>query len=439
MYHQLSGVTPKFLHKDPQCLRTAFNKEEADLRLIVVGSHLMHCEELRWLSEGKIAMEDTAMAEIIILKSYFPKIDSLTLNRNAQVYEFFKANGEEYQNFYDKLDNGDLMRSLGDIVYEVYAQITSDFTTGVNPAGDKPKVFLTESPDLQLEKNNLKRELEYLGYEVVSPVLKLADKEKLEEMCSDHSVFIHLIGGKLSMEEKSNRSREEWLMDMQLKQLKSLRNNGGESAVGVYTWISPAIANKKRGLWNGHHGVMSKIESDNDIEMLNGSFEDFKNFLGMKLSVKPAAKKAVTAGDGDEPYAPAIYFIHDQRDKKEADTYIDYLRKIGYTVYNPIFDQDILTARQLHDECLKRFDVVVIFALQVSLQWINMKMVDILKSQGMGRKKPIKGKFLISNKTLELKALSHARQFEFMAHEEMENNLSNLAVFLNLSQQEEEV
>ena len=164
MYHQLSGHTLQFNYFDPSSLKSPRQGAQKNLRLIIAGKHLMNKEDGQWIASGDIGNAQNSPPQIIVLKSYFPKIAALRLQLDTMVYEFFKANGEEYLNFYDKLDNGNLMRNLGDIVYEVYSLVQKKAKAPFAGRVARPKVFITESPDLQFEKNNLTRELEHLGY-----------------------------------------------------------------------------------------------------------------------------------------------------------------------------------------------------------------------------------------------------------------------------------
>jgi hypothetical protein len=84
-----------------------------------------------------------------------------------------------------------------------------------------------------------------------------------------------------------------------------------------------------------------------------------------------------------------VYFLYDSIDAKYAVRYLDYLKKRGYTVLSPQFDGNIAEIRQMHNYCLKNFDLAIIFANKVSVNWVNMKIMDLLKSPGLGREKEI--------------------------------------------------
>ena len=60
-----------------------------------------------------------------------------------------------------------------------------------------------------------------------------------------------------------------------------------------------------------------------------------------------------------------------------------------------MFSSDILEVRKAHNSYLVKFDIAIIFAKEANVNWINMKIMDVLKSSGLGRVKPILGKAVI--------------------------------------------
>ena len=71
--------------------------------------------------------------------------------------------------------------------------------------------------------------------------------------------------------------------------------------------------------------------------------------------------------------------------------YAEFLRKRRFTVLMPVFDNNILEVRRKHNDSLKKFDYAIIFSEKASINWINMKVMDILKSPGLGREKKVQG------------------------------------------------
>jgi hypothetical protein len=60
-----------------------------------------------------------------------------------------------------------------------------------------------------------------------------------------------------------------------------------------------------------------------------------------------------------------------------------------------------LDVRKRHIENLQNFDGAIIFKGKVNDQWVRMKVLDLLKAPGFGRKKPIQGKAIVGTGSLD--------------------------------------
>jgi hypothetical protein len=136
---------------------------------------------------------------------------------------------------------------------------------------------------------------------------------------------------------------------------------------------------------------INNIQQLEEVEFLRMSFEEFKSYLLNNLRKKDSPNldsEIFIKGDNHT----SIYFLFDMSDRDEAEKYVEYLKKRGFTVYTPRFDGDLMSIRKLHNDCLKTFDKAIIFSHHSGVQWVNMKIMDILKSRGLGREKEISGK-----------------------------------------------
>ena len=89
------------------------------------------------------------------------------------------------------------------------------------------------------------------------------------------------------------------------------------------------------------------------------------------------------------------YLIYDKVDQDEAVIISKELIKAGVNVIHTKFDEDVLTLRRLHNQKLKLFDIAIVFKGKVNDNWVRMKLLDLLKAPGLGRRKPILGKAVI--------------------------------------------
>ena len=153
------------------------------------------------------------------------------------------------------------------------------------------------------------------------------------------------------------------------------------------------------------------IQQLEEVDFLRSNFEDFKYYLLKKIEEDNLEVEDRFYIKGSDNLS--IYFLFDAIDKEEAEQYIDYLEKRGFTVFSPLFESDIMAVRQMHSSCLKKFDMAIIFAKDANINWVNMKIMDILKSPGLGREKRILGKAVIAaEQNLKLLNLS-GRGFDY--------------------------
>ena len=94
--------------------------------------------------------------------------------------------------------------------------------------------------------------------------------------------------------------------------------------------------------------------------------------------------------------------LHDRADQQEVETIKNYLQKEGYNVLTPTFEGELLDLRRHHIENLREFDAALIYQGKMNHQWVRMKLLDLLKAPGFGRKKPIQGKAIINSQPQEI-------------------------------------
>jgi hypothetical protein len=102
--------------------------------------------------------------------------------------------------------------------------------------------------------------------------------------------------------------------------------------------------------------------------------------------------------------------MHDRVDADEAKRFASMIETNGFKVLTPTFDGDVMDVRKKHIENLINFDVALIFKGNVNEQWVRMKVLDLLKAPGYGRRKPIMGKAIISIAGDELNTDAYKKQ-----------------------------
>ena len=253
-------------------------------------------------------------------------------------------------------------------------------------------IFFAEvTDDLQDYKENLIQELKNHGCIIHQASFTSDDLDHVRQTMEQCDAAIHILSDHDYKQDASNKGREELQINCSVQHYLSqkLLSDSSEADFKIYAWhqksSSESIFHEEKVAIH-----LRNIQQHEEVDLLRTNFEEFKYYL-LKRIEHDAAE------DLDEFYIKgndsiSIYFLHDAIDKKAAREYIDYLNVRGYTVLAPEFEGDIMTLRQAHTNYLKKFDIAIIFGKEAVSNWINMKVLDIMKSPGLGREKSILGK-----------------------------------------------
>jgi hypothetical protein len=137
------------------------------------------------------------------------------------------------------------------------------------------------------------------------------------------------------------------------------------------------------------------IDAEDGAEIIQNSMEDFKNIVREEITFR-LSKKVSKVVSGK-----SIYLVHDLVDTELVTPYKEEIEKSGFRILAPSFNGDLLDLRKKHNDNLQNFDGAIIFKGKVSDQWVQMKILDLLKSLGLGRKKSIKGTAIIGTGNLD--------------------------------------
>jgi hypothetical protein len=194
---------------------------------------------------------------------------------------------------------------------------------------------------------------------------------------------IHLIGSAYG---EIPEGEERSIVDLQNRLAAEKSQRVGKESFSRLIWISPTLVNASERQKSFIENLKRDVEAQEGAEILQTPLEDFKNIMREELIEAPE-KQALSDTGGK-----SIYLVHDRIDHNEIRPLVDAIEKNGYQVLMPEFNGELLDLRQKHIENLRNFDAAIIFKGKVNDQWVRMKVLDLLKAPGFGRKKPIKGR-----------------------------------------------
>ena len=274
-------------------------------------------------------------------------------------------------------------------------------------------IFVADvSESMQNYRDNLVKELEHFGCTVKFRSRENEGADKNFEVIGQCDIAIHILSDEDQTNGSSGKGLEEMQIHLSVQHFLSqkLVSSSAENDFKIYAW-HPKSSHESIYEEEKVSPHLRKIQQLDEVELLRTNFEEFKYYLLKKIEIPALEGTDEFYIKGNDHYC--IYFIHDVLDYEAAQPYIEYLRKRGFTVFTPVFDSDIMAVRQIHTTSLKKLDIAIIFSIDAGVNWINMKIMDILKSPGLGREKPILGKGVFVQEHKGMMLQLKGRGFDF--------------------------
>lgn len=303
----------------------------------------------------------------------------------VQTYNFFVAKGRNFSKSEPlsfKADRDIIWSKLLDMAYDIKAELY--------PTKENSKVVYLGncSWELHLNRDEIRREIQRMGYRVVPGRNLPTDKDEVAEMVASglqKSCFVVQVmgsrygnispGGKMSNFEMENREI-----------FSGIKKNPGLKRL---VWI-PAdmkISDSKQQLY------ISRIKRDEatvNTMIVETNIEEFKTLLGHQLSTKGKAK-ARQKPEG-------VYYIACNGNRKGV---LEMGKKAKVEVICRDYSEEG-GGYQKHLDNISKSQAVLIDCDLSNKQWLSSMVKDIVKAIGLGRNVPFKAIGIISVKTAEI-------------------------------------
>jgi len=281
-------------------------------------------------------------------------------------------------------------------------------------------VFIAEtSENMRGYKQNIIKELQHLGCNIKLHDYPLQNFETYQKTIDNCEIAIHILSDEDKILENDKIGFEERQIEYSIQHLLSKKLTSSNSNFEIIGW-HPKLNTKAIYEEEKISNHIQNIQKHDELELLRTTFEEFKNYLLKKNN--PISHEFDELEPPNESNGlPSIYLIYDLKDIESAEKYISHFKNCGFKVYNPLFTTDILKVRQQHNNYLKKCDIAIIFSSGTNVNWVNMKIMDVLKSSGLGRKNTILGNAVFMPLEMQNKISLLNRGFEFI---EYQNNTS---------------
>ncbi len=299
---------------------------------------------------------------------------------------------ENYQNLEDEV----WLKFL-DLSFEIRKTIKSD-----HKESDvfKEKIFIAEtSKEQNRNKENIIRELEHLGFEILPKNKFPGDLEPFSELAynnlKESFLSIHIIGNDyLPLLNNIDVSSVEIQNDLFIEVAAEL--NKETEKIKRLVWISPDIKYKSEKQRLYVESFKRNIELLKNTEIVQAPIEIFKTIIRAKIK-EAQEKKTVKEERGKKVTRKSVYVISDEKDSKIYKDIKSLFTKKGIEILETSENNNKIELIREHYNSLINCDAVLINYSANNEQWINSKLRDILKSPGFGRKKKYLAKSVLVN------------------------------------------
>ncbi len=316
-------------------------------------------------------------------------------------FEFFEQDQEtgrivEFDETFGPRAKQNYFSRIYDLASEI-AQILKNMRSGGAPEQTEPlaktgrTIYLAAvTSDIQSGREKLYRELIDRGHHVLPdrplPVSGAELEEAIRGMLGQADCSVHLVGQKYGIiPEDAAHSMAKIQNDLATERFRARPD------FQRFIWMPrPLITDDER-----QRAFITELQeipaAHAGAELMEDSLDNFRDYVVEKL--KSGAKPAETLPGGasaDGP--PSVYLIFDQKDDEAVAPVEDHLFDQGLEVMVPTFDGDEAGIKQAHNEKMIHCDAVLIYHGNSDRAWVDMKLMNLMKSPGYGRTKPFAAK-----------------------------------------------
>ncbi|GAA0192027.1 hypothetical protein GCM10009122_54750 [Fulvivirga kasyanovii] len=445
MLIQVLGEKPNILLKSEHDSVTASDMKEVGTLIPVMSPAFIESGECLDTLEDfykTVSTEQQRVFKVIkkplTIEEQPPKLRDLI---GFNLYNINMDSGEatDYEDFFTLEAEQDFWMKMVDLAYDIHECLIllkqKDSITGIKPIFSRRSIYLAETGhDLTIQRNIIKRELQRHGYKVLPdrnlPLNINKLKSEIKREIEESSLSIHLIGSSYGeIPEGSDRSIVDIQNQLAAEKSSALKD---KSEFSRLIWISPRLQNASEKQLAFIESIKRDLSSTEGAEILQTPLEDFKNIVREELIEVGIDKKLNRreTGKAEQNGKASVYVLYDKTDEKEVTPVKKLIEESGYNVLIPSFKGELLNLRQHHIANLRDFDAAIIFQSNVNDQWVRMKLLDLLKAPGFGRRKPIQGKAIMSKKDKKMDWSAYKNHNIMIIDGTQQNALNDVKIFL---------
>ena len=446
MLTQVLGKKPNITLKSEGSSLTAAELKNTGVLVSVLSPHFINSSRCLEAIEEFSKNDKSATTKRLfkVLKTDVEYEDQPAKLKDGLAYELFDLDYESgdsviFDDYFGPAAENVYWMKMVDLAYDIHESLLmlqeESNQSGVKPLYKRDTIFLAETgQDLNVQRNVIRRELQRHGYRIVPDHMLPREVDSAEkiinEALNESIMSVHLIGNSYGEIPKGG---DRSIVDMENKlAAQKVHDNPSNRRLQRLIWITPHQENSNDQQKTFVENIQRDLSTLEAAEIFQIPLEEFKNTLREELFDKTTSVDDFKEDIGIDDNKLNAYLIYDKVDKDEAVIVSKELIKAGLNVIHTNFDEDVLTLRKSHNEKLKRLDVGIVFKGKVNDNWVRMKLLDLLKAPGLGRRKPILGKAVIGGMGVEMnKEIYQDFDIEVLSVDKKEPLAKHLEKFIN--------
>ena len=337
---------------------------------------------------------------------------------NSISYDFFHHDSSTdelviYDDFTGPASEKTFWMRLYDLAYDIFKVMDSlrnaqSELASISKDLNKITIFVSESgADLISQRDSIKRELQRNGFRVLPeknmPKDLDAIMKQVKKDLASSNMSLHLVGSDNGKIQGTNSSIVDMQNRMAIEHFNELEKMDAHTSMnfGRVIWISPELKNLSVKQRLFIENLKKDSESMSKADLLETSIEELKAFMINKIEDGIAQHEKEYGNENLDK--KVIYLIHERADAEKCKIIEEYLKKKGYQVILSNFDGNPDDIRIKHNDNLKQCDAALIYYGNENEGWIKSKQKELLKSLGLGRKKPISPQAILIENESQLK------------------------------------
>ncbi len=286
-----------------------------------------------------------------------------------------------------------------DLAYDIADFLTKKQPETIENTVKSKCIYLSESSlDLIIERNIIRRELRNMGYTVLPNMAFPHNQKELEinikSELNQSILAIHLFGNDFGDELEGSEDSVMSLQNRFSNEKSMFIASGAESNDKDFSrvlWLAPNLVYQSEKQKIFVDNLRQNADNLEGAELLEVPLEDLKVAVRRILT-----EKNTVVPQYNSDAQKSIYLIYDKADEGKIDQITTYCQNANLEILRPIFEGNLLDIRRNHINNLVQGDIALIFSHDTTPEWTKMKLLDLLKSHGFGRKKEWKSRFLLT-------------------------------------------